>query len=478
MSRRIEALEEEVTTTGAGSPRSAQSQKKITVKLASNLFLNLPEGLSEVSYSKIGKTRMIACFMIDGSDRYTAMTINAINSFLKATPEMHAGILVPPSWGLSIFATRVVPQLVAPERVIFKKWGQHFAQWNPTQYKLDILQFADEYDVVLWLDSDTIVYDDLRPLLFAFYKSPAKYMFVRDHVCFHPEFLDNYPFKDSKGGAFVPQACFMGFKAEHMKRLFSVWEDTWRQWIEPEPFKNFADPLPSFPGSKFCIEQYALGHALVLAEIGEEDILEIARSQIVLNTRNPSQAGHGSAGGGSHADYAGLAAGSGARYGSGGEAHPRPAGNSVLSGSTANAGLPSSQFLATSAFLAFASASSSFGVSSFGSSYLSSYLTSYPSSYLSSYSSYGQTSGTLTYFGSTTTDLHQRNRAGQAGAAGFAPGTDGGQTGGSQAYPDLPEHIAMDNLGGCVVHFYNSFYDAAHYWWTENEHSIVKALKP
>jgi hypothetical protein len=36
----------------------------------------------------------------------------------------------------------------------------------------------------------------------------------------------------------------------------------------------------------------------------------------------------------------------------------------------------------------------------------------------------------------------------------------------------------MDNLGACVVHFYNSFYDAAHYWWTENEQSIVKALKP
>ncbi len=45
------------------------------------------------------------------------------------------GVLVPPSWGLSIFATRVVPQLIAPERVIFKKWGQHFAQWNPTQVR-------------------------------------------------------------------------------------------------------------------------------------------------------------------------------------------------------------------------------------------------------------------------------------------------------------------------------------------------------
>lgn len=466
MSRRIEALEEEAA---GGSPRSTQSQKKITVKLASNLFLNLPEGLSELSYSKIGKTRMIACFMIDGSDRYTAMTINAINSFLKATPEMHAGVLVPPSWGLSIFATRVVPQLIAPERVIFKKWGQHFSQWNPTQYKLDIIQFADEYDVVLWLDSDTIVYDDLRPLLFAFYKSPAKYMFVRDHVCFLPEFLNNWPFKDSQGGAFVPQACFMGFKADHMKRLFTVWEDTWRQWIEPEPFKNFPDPLPAFHASRFCIEQYALGHALVLAEIGEDEILEIARSHIVLSTRNPAQSGHQSNGSNpEHLLQGGVGSGSELRGGAAGTGYRQP-GQSVLSGSTANAGLPSSQFIATSAFLAFSSQLSSYGISSS----LSSYLTSYPSSYLSSYSSYGVVSTrSVTYFDGNSTSLDSFNKA--HNAARERSGADSGQHG----HPALPEFVALDNLGGCVVHFYNSFYDAAHSWWTDNEPSIVKALKP
>jgi len=139
----------------------------------------------------------------------------------------------------------------------------------------------------------------------------------------------------------------------------------------------------------------------------------------------------------------GHGTGSGTGYGTtGGEAQQRQAGASVLSGSTAYAGLPSSQFLATSAFLAFASASSSYGSSYLG-SYPSSYLTSYPSSYWSSYSSYGvATGGTITYFGSTTTNLHQRNAAGQAGAAGFAPGTEGGQEG-RHAYPDLPEHIAV-----------------------------------
>lgn len=351
----------------------------------------------------------------------------------------------------------------------------------------------------------------------------------------------------------------MGFKAEHMKRLFNVWEDTWRQWIEPEPFKNFADPLPSFPGSKFCIEQYALGHALVLAEIVRRPLppqtpslrrhLALRAHRVMpYRARRTSWRSRAPTSSSTHATptkrarrpptaptmpamrtffyllpdgdastceadaectRSGHGTGSGATgYGTTGGEAQRQAGASVLSGSTAYAGLPSSQFLATSAFLAFASASSSYGSSYLG-SYPSSYLTSYPSSYWSSYSSYGvATGGTITYFGSTTTDLHQRNAAGQAGAAGFAPGTEGGQEG-RHAYPDLPEHIAvrpyhtlppqlyeteeeerrradvlaalvvqMDNLGACVVHFYNSFYDAAHYWWTENEQSIVKALKP
>jgi hypothetical protein len=465
MSRRIEALDE---TAAEVSPRSSQpSQKKRTVKLASNLFLNLPEGLSELSLSRIGKMRMIACFIIDGSDRYTGMTINAINSFLKSTPEMHAGVLVPPSWGVSIFATRIVPHLIAPERVIFKHWSQHFAFWNPTQYKLDIIQFADDYDVILWLDSDTIVYDDLRPLLFAFYKSPAKYMFVRDHVCFSPEFLKNWAFKDSQGSAFVPQACFMGFKAEYMKLLFTVWEETWRQWIEPEPFKNFADPLPSFPGSAFCIEQYALGHALVKAKIGEEDILEIARSQVVLNTRNLTT-GSGSG------PNLGQTSGQGAR-GSGGVPLPAEEGQNhqgVVPGTlaaTSTGGLPSSQFLATSAFLAFQA-------SSYPSSYLASYPSSYLTSYLTSYSSYGLF-GTVTYFDATNSSIDDIGSAQTRAGFGHNAQTGTNVATGPNQQPVLPELISMDNLGGCVVHFYNTLYDVAHNWWLSNESTITKTLK-
>lgn len=472
--QRIEALEDNPPSGGsASSSQAGGAPKKLSVKLASNLFLNLPQNLSELSLSKIGKTRMIACFMIDGSDRYTNMTINAINSFLRATPEMHAGVLVPPTWGVSIFATRVVPRLIAPERVIFKNWSQHFAQWNPTQYKLDIIQFAEDYDVVLWLDSDTVVYDDLRPLLFAFYKSPAKFMFVRDHASYNPEFLANWPFKSRQGSAFIPQACFMAFKSEHMKRLFRIWEDTWRQWIEPEPFKNFSDPLPSFPGSRFCIEQYALGHAFVIAEIGEEDILEIARSNIVLNTRNPSQA--------STADESTLPSGQPsvlAGYHAGSTTGtPR---QSALAGSTANTRLPSSHYLASSAFLSFLASSTTSSYSgSYSGSYFSSYLSSYGSSYLSSYNSFGSYLTSVVYFDGTTTTLPPE--FGRAGSdVGYVPGGQqaaGQHQGAPQHQPDLPEFIFADHLGGCVVHFYSSFYDAAHRWWEANEATIVKVLK-
>ncbi len=68
-----------------------------------------------------------------------------------------AGIIIPSSWGVSLFVSRVVPHLIAPERVAFRKWTSHFTHWNPTQYKLDLQLFADEYDIILWLDSDSII---------------------------------------------------------------------------------------------------------------------------------------------------------------------------------------------------------------------------------------------------------------------------------------------------------------------------------
>lgn len=60
----------------------------------------------------------------------------------------------------------------------------------------------------------------------------------------------------------VPQACMMGFKAPIMEEFFAVWAEKWRDWVTPFPFAYLPDPNPSFSGSAFCTEQYALGLAL------------------------------------------------------------------------------------------------------------------------------------------------------------------------------------------------------------------------
>lgn len=199
----------------------------------------------------------------------------------------------------------------------------------------------------------------------------------------------------------------------------------------------------------------------------------------------PTCRGYGSTSGGEHGTDVG------------GRGQPR---QSALAGSVPNTTLPSSHYLASSAFLAFAASSNA---SSYLSSYLTSYLTSYPSSYLSSYDSFGTYIRSVTYFDGTTTTLPS--------AFGTHPPGQGaeGQPHGAQHYPGLPEFIFVrvpsppfvpscwecshhvrvpppapavvsfqaDHLGGCVVHFYSSFYDAAHQWWLANEATIVKTLK-
>lgn len=71
----------------------------------------------------------------------------------------------------------------------------------------------------------------------------------------------------------IPQACLMGFKAEIIDSLFSLWKAVfclifspigkhWKDWISPKPFAKYRDPNPKFLGSEFCIEQYALGFAI------------------------------------------------------------------------------------------------------------------------------------------------------------------------------------------------------------------------
>ncbi|CAF0982379.1 unnamed protein product [Rotaria sp. Silwood1] len=108
----------------------------------------------------------IVCYFADGSTRYTNMTINAINSFLRTIPQIMVGLLIKDN------DTRDhVMSCIAKTyhyRILCKHTPKtsHFNDWNPTQYKLDILKFLDHgFDEIYWMDSDTIVYQDLTPYL-------------------------------------------------------------------------------------------------------------------------------------------------------------------------------------------------------------------------------------------------------------------------------------------------------------------------
>jgi hypothetical protein len=86
------------------------------------------------------------------------------------------------------------------------------------------------------------------------------FYFTPDHVMrsesFRNRWTPNWPLN------LVPQACMMGFKSRVMETFFAAWAEKWRDWVTPFPFAYLPDPNPSFSGSAFCTEQYALGLAL------------------------------------------------------------------------------------------------------------------------------------------------------------------------------------------------------------------------
>jgi hypothetical protein len=120
----------------------------------------------------------IVCFFADGSEEFTAMTTVALRSFLFHTPNIAAGLLthdrqtrdrvlsaLPPE-----HLSRVVARLTSPH-------GHLDGPWNATKFKLDLLQFVSEsahFTIVVWLDSDTLVFNDMTPFISHFIKQQVR----------------------------------------------------------------------------------------------------------------------------------------------------------------------------------------------------------------------------------------------------------------------------------------------------------------
>jgi hypothetical protein len=231
--------------------------------------------------------KSVVCFYADGKTKYHEMTKNAVISFLKHSTIPSVGVLVPNLEVEKEF--RMVVPLEFSSRVHYKNTSlePHLAHWNPTQYKLDIALFADEFDFIFWMDADTFTISNIDPFFQEVHNSNYKMWFIPDHSLEDPVFCSNW--KETFAiSPFVPQACFMGFSSVIIKVFFEIWKSKWQQWIFPSPFVSHPDPRPHFNGSEFCIEQYALGNTIEQFErdsySSRQEIFIIPRTVLIVTS--------------------------------------------------------------------------------------------------------------------------------------------------------------------------------------------------
>jgi len=394
--------------------------------------------------------QIVVCFLFDGSEKYLRMTLNAVNSFISTTPHIKVGLLFPAGYDETI----VLRQLTDASRASVRRYHTHFQSWNPTQHKLDIIKFSDEYNTIFWLDSDAIVYQDLTDLLWRFHVSPCKVAFMKDHVCFNPQFLNSWIEWRKVSDPFIPQASFMGFKKDIMPPFFKAWEECWRTWIEPVPFINYPNPLPSFAGSAFCTEQYALGMVLESTLLTRADVYELRRITFPLKGAG---AGTGSA--------TGLSADLTTQY-------------SEKTLSENELALLEDKFKSQLSFSSWGGETSFSGVTSWGSSWLSSF------SGETSLSSVTSWTGSAEFFSfSSWTNIYPEFSfsfsSWETLPSSFSGSAEFGRT--SLSFENFSSSARgiwapVDNIEGKIVHFYSTFYDQSNNWWQRNSQDAIPQI--
>lgn len=412
---------------------------------------------------------IVVCFLFDGSEKYIRMTLNAVNSFISTTPHIRVGLLFPQGYDETV----VTRQVADPSRVVVRRYETHFANWNPTQHKLDIIKFSDQFSTIFWLDSDAIVYQDLTDLLVKFHSSPCKVAFMKDHVCYNPQFLNVWLDWRKVSDPFIPQASFMGFKKEIMPSFFAAWKDTWRKWIEPVPFMNFPNPVPSFPGSAFCTEQYALGMVLESDVVVQADIYELRRITFPLkgivfpNNGNGNQAST-SASIDFNVSYSGLSL------------------------SENELSLLEDKFRRQ---LSFSSWGGSWGAAetSWGGSWNETSWGAGETSWGAGQTSWGSTETSFSYPSESFSTSSWANiypefsfsfSSWESSPSSFSGSFSGSfEFGSSFSFGGSFSSFAtrglwapVDNIEGRIVHFYSTFYDQSANWWSRNSEQVIPQI--
>jgi len=242
----------------------------------------------------------------------------------------------------------------------------------------------------------------------------------------------------------------MGFKREIMPAFFKAWEETWRKWIEPVPFLNYPNPVPSFAGSAFCTEQYALGMILESDVVTRADVYELRRITFPLRGITTPN-GNGTATNNNNNTSANL------------DLNWTSFSYSERSISENELALLEEKFKRSLSFSSWGGSFSqtSWGETSWGSSgseysfSFSSWANIYPE-FSFSYSSWETTS----FGGSfTSSGLSFEN---------FSFGSSGSSARGIWA--------PVDNIEGKIVHFYSTFYDQSQSWWQGNSADVIPQI--
>jgi len=241
----------------------------------------------------------------------------------------------------------------------------------------------------------------------------------------------------------------MGFKRSIIGSFFAEWKETWRQWIEPHPFANFPNPLPQFPGSAFCTEQYALGMVLEGSLIREDEIYLVRRLTFPLRTI------------------------------------PGLAGDGVTVTQNSSFALKLSSFSLSDRDISeqqLRLLTTSFSGISFGGSFTSgSFFGSSFGSFSGPYVEFSGPSFNLTSFSGFSGPFFEYSFSGSSfssgsiGLAGFdnlSSGSHGLVTSGSGGSFWVP----VDNIAGGIVHFYSTFYDQSYKWWESNRDDVIPRL--
>ncbi|KAA6374963.1 MAG: hypothetical protein EZS28_029511 [Streblomastix strix] len=140
------------------------------------------------------------------------MTINALQSLQKHTPRGSIGIVIPPDKNFDQIKELILNSLVNHDKIHFVVGKIHFENWNPTQHKLDICMFCQQFNPVIWIDSDVFVLKDLVPFAESFFESKKAMAVLSDHVNRDQLFVSNW--EDGPDKCFVPQACYMLFRSD------------------------------------------------------------------------------------------------------------------------------------------------------------------------------------------------------------------------------------------------------------------------